>query len=340
MGQQVSSTSFSRVGTDEPHRSRRKEILAKHPEILDLYGPDLRLLPCILAIVFTQLSLAVYSTTLENNFLWFLLCWSLGGTLTHWLSLGNHELSHGLCFKKPVHNEMLGMVANCAQGLPSCITFRKYHLEHHYYQGMDDIDVDIPCNWEGTFFNTTLKKVLWVILQPLFYSLRPVLLNPKPMDLKEVTNFVTTIGFDLCFAYCFGIKALAFNIAGTLLGMGIHPVAGHFISEHYTFHEGQETYSYYGWLNLVTFNVGYHNEHHDFPRISGFKLPMVRKIAPEFYNDLHSYDSWSGVIYDYIFRVDIGPYSRVRRENTKDKTPTAGADSASTATATASTKQD
>lgn len=55
-----------------------------------------------------------------------------------------------------------------------------------------------------------------------------------------------------------------------------------------------------------------------FPRISGFKLPMVRKIAPEFYDNLHSYDSWSGVIYDYIFRVDIGPYSRVRRENKRD----------------------
>lgn len=319
MGQQVSTTSFTRVGTDEPHRSRRKAILAKHPEILDLYGPDIRLLPCILGIVVAQLSLAVYATTLENNWQWFLLCWSLGGTLTHWLSLGNHELSHGLCFKRPFPNEILGMVANCAQGLPSCVTFKKYHLEHHYYQGMDDVDVDIPSEWEGTFFNTTLKKVLWVILQPAFYSLRPLLLNPKPMEPKEVVNFATTFLFDACFAYVFGIKALLFNVAGTVLGMGIHPVAGHFISEHYTFVEDQETYSYYGWLNLVTFNVGYHNEHHDFPRISGFRLPMVRKIAPEFYEPLHSYNSWSGVIYDYIFRVDIGPYSRVRRNNTTTK---------------------
>jgi len=284
---------------------------------MDLYGPDIRLCYMIVALMVTQLSLAVYATRIESALSWFFLCWSIGGTFTHWLSLGNHELSHNLAFKKTLHNEILGIFANMAQGIPSAITFKKYHLEHHYNQGVDDIDVDIPSDWEGEFFNTRLRKVLWVILQPAFYALRPLVIAPKPLCLKSFINVASTLLFDAAFAYAFGIKALLFNVLGTLLGMGIHPVAGHFISEHYTFMEGQETYSYYGWLNLVTFNVGYHNEHHDFPRISGFKLPMVRKIAPEFYEDLHSYNSWSGVIYDYIFRIDIGPYSRVKRANPK-----------------------
>jgi sphingolipid delta-4 desaturase len=317
----VTKTSFTRVGTDEPHKSRRSEILAKHPEIKALYGPDIRLFPCILALVSVQLTIAVLAVNLPL-WQWLITSYIIGGTLTHWLSLGNHELAHNLCFKKTLYNELLGSVSNFAQGLPSAVTFKKYHLEHHYSQGVDVIDMDVPTEWEGRVFNNTWKKVFWVLLQPVFYAVRPVLMNPKPYTVAEAINLVSVLSFDAAFAYCFGIKALLFNVVSLLLGMGLHPVAGHFIAEHYTLggagkdgqpDQQQETFSYYGVLNYVTFNVGYHNEHHDFPRVPGLKLPMVKKLAPEYYSNLHSYESWTAVIYDYIIRSDIGPFSRVIR---------------------------
>jgi sphingolipid 4-desaturase/C4-monooxygenase len=309
-------THFSVSSQKDPHLGRHKEILKAHPEIASLYGSDLRLLPCVLAIMIAQVSLAVYARRL-NAGMWLLLAYAIGGTLTHWLSLGNHELSHNLCFKKPLGNKMLGMAVNLAQGIPSFSNFCKYHLEHHYNMGSrshDKIDVDIPSDWETRVFNARWKKVIWVFLQPLFYGIRPLFMNPKPHTLEDTVNMVTTIGFDVFLMYTYGYKVPLFNIVSTLLGMGIHPVAGHFIAEHYTLTPGQETYSYYGPLNLLAFNVGYHNEHHDFPRISGFSLPRVKETAPEYYDNLACYHSWTKVIYDYIMRPDIGPCSRVIRE--------------------------
>ena len=110
-----------------------------------------------------------------------------------------------------------------------------------------------------------------------------------------------------------GWRVLFYMAGGSLMAMGFHPVAGHFISEHYMFKKGFETYSYYGPLNMVTFNVGYHNEHHDFPYIAGSKLPQLRKIAPEYYESLAQCRSWTGALWAFVMRRDITATSRVKR---------------------------
>ena len=96
--------------------------------------------------------------------------------------------------------------------------------------------------------------------------------------------------------------------------MGAHPMAGHFIAEHYTFVRGQETYSYYGPLNWFSYNVGWHNEHHDFPFVPGSRLPELRRIAPEFYDGLPYHGSWVDVIASFVALPPIGPHSRVKRD--------------------------
>ena len=120
-----------------------------------------------------------------------------------------------------------------------CRSFRRYHMEHHTYQGEDRVDTDVPTAFEVAFFNNTAKKLLWVVLQPAFYALRPLLTNPKAPTRWEAINFSCQIAFDFAIYHFFGGKALAYLIFGTLLGMGLHPMAGHFIAEHYTFIKGQ-----------------------------------------------------------------------------------------------------
>ena len=40
----------------------------------------------------------------------------------------------------------------------------------------------------------------------------------------------------------------------------------------------------------------------------------VRKIAPEYYDNLPSHNSWIKVLYDFVTCTELGPYSRVHRD--------------------------
>ncbi|PAA94815.1 hypothetical protein BOX15_Mlig017531g1 [Macrostomum lignano] len=316
MGQSVSRTDFEWVYTEEPHATRRKLILAEHPEIKELMGPDPRLKWIVLGMVAFQLASIVAIAQLNPPW-WqlLLLSYVLGGTINHSMTLAIHEISHNLAFghARPMANRALGIFANLPIGVPYSVSFKKYHLEHHRYQGDDKRDMDLPSRMEGMLFCNSFTKLIWLFLQPLFYSIRPLVLYPMPMTKLEAINIAVQLGFDVLVVYFLGFKPLVYMVVGTLLSLGIHPVAGHFISEHYMFKKGYETYSYYGLLNCITFNVGYHNEHHDFPSVAGSRLPKVRAIAPEWYDNLPCHRSWTRVLYDFITDPEIGPYSRVKR---------------------------
>jgi sphingolipid delta-4 desaturase len=153
--------------------------------------------------------------------------------------------------------------------------FKRYHLEHHQFQGDREKDADIPTKWEADLVgNSTLKKLIYLTLQFIAYGARPGYVRPKKYRSQEYINVAVVITTDvLIFLFC-GLPGILYMFLSLALGMGLHPVAGHFIAEHYVFSEGHETYSYYGTLNWLCWNVGYHNEHHDFPRVPGWKLPL------------------------------------------------------------------
>ncbi|XP_055904237.1 sphingolipid delta(4)-desaturase DES1 [Eupeodes corollae] len=321
MGQQVSRTDFEWVYTEEPHASRRKLILEKYPQIKKLFGYDPKFKYVAGSMVMTQILMLF----LIKDCSWpaiFLLAYCFGGILNHSLMLAVHEISHNLAFghSRPLANRIMGFICNLPIGLPMSISFRKYHLEHHRYQGDEAIDTDIPTLLEAKLFCTTFGKFIWVCLQPFFYIFRPLIINPKPPTNMELINTIIQLIFNGLVVYYCGWKSLAYLVIGSILAMGLHPVAGHFISEHYMFAKGFETYSYYGPLNWITFNVGYHNEHHDFPAVPGSRLPEVKKIAPEFYDSMPQHTSWVRVLYDFIMDPAVGPYARVKRHQRGLKT--------------------
>jgi sphingolipid delta-4 desaturase len=310
-------TTFYWEDKPEPHADRKVKILKAHPEIKTLMGHCPWIKYEVFFVVTLQLIMAVYATTLSWKVL-IPVAYLFGGAANCNLQLAMHEISHNLAFKGTnmigmVCNRVLSLIANLPLAIPAAIAFRKYHLEHHRYQGHEIVDSDLPTHWEGWFFTSPLRKVVWCLLQPAFYALRPLFTNPKPLIAWEAVNVIVQLSFDYLLYKQFGIKSVAYLLMGTLLGMGIHPTAYHFISEHCVFVEGYETYSYYGWLNAIMYNVGYHNEHHDFPNIPGSRLHLVKKMAPEFYDNLPYHTSWFKVYYDYITRPDVNPFNRLKR---------------------------
>eukprot|EP01114_Cavostelium_apophysatum_P022612 TRINITY_DN823_c0_g1_i1.p1 TRINITY_DN823_c0_g1~~TRINITY_DN823_c0_g1_i1.p1 ORF type:complete len:323 (-),score=58.27 TRINITY_DN823_c0_g1_i1:77-1045(-) len=316
MGATTKRTDYHWTYTDEPHATRRKLILAKYPQIKELYGYDTRTKYIVLAWVLAQFTVALL---LRDAAWWVVLtCAYFFGTLvTHSLVLGMHEISHNLAFAKPLHNRLLGVFANLPTVVPHFSMFQKYHMEHHQYQGVSGIDSDVPSEWEGRFFVNSFLKALWVFFQPFFYVIRPFFIKPKSPGFWEAINWSCVILVDIIIVATVGWRSLAYMFVSVYMGSGFHPIAGHFIAEHYVFLKGQETYSYYGPFNWICFNVGYHNEHHDFPRVPGYKLPELRAIAPEYYDPLPHYNSWGKVIYNYISDPEVGPFSRVMRKSNR-----------------------
>uniref|UniRef100_A0A5F8GGF3 sphingolipid 4-desaturase n=1 Tax=Monodelphis domestica TaxID=13616 RepID=A0A5F8GGF3_MONDO len=318
MGNRIPRGDFEWVYTDQPHTQRRKEILAKYPAIKSLMGPDPHLKWIVSCMVLIQFCAGYLVKDLSWQWLFFW-AYAFGGCVNHSLTLAIHDISHNVAFgnKFIQWNRWFAVFANLPIGLPYSASFKKYHVDHHRYLGVDKLDVDLPTDFECWFFCTPMRKLLWLFLQPIFYALRPFLLNRLAITQMEVFNFLTQLAVNFMIYTLWGVKPLVYFIVGTFLCMGLHPFSGHFIAEHYVFMKGYETYSYYGPLNWITFNVGYHMEHHDFPSISGLKLPMVRKIAPEYYDNLPYHNSWVQVIRDFIFNDSLGLSSRVKRSPKK-----------------------
>ncbi|KAK4162654.1 putative Dihydroceramide delta(4)-desaturase [Cladorrhinum sp. PSN259] len=314
--------------TEEPHRTRRLAIIKAHPEVTKLCGHE----PLTKYVVAGVVGLQVLCAYLlrDTSFLswkFWATAYLIGATSNQNLFLAIHEISHNLAFRSPQANRLFAMFANLPIGIPYSASFRPYHLTHHKSLGVDGLDTDLPTAFEAVFLDSILGKAFFCTFQILFYALRPMAIYRVPLTGVHYLNILVQFTFDYLLVTYFSLNSLFYLILSSFLAGSLHPTAGHFIAEHYVYEtvtpEAKdpgngvaipETFSYYGPLNFFTYNVGLHNEHHDFPAIPWTRLHKLNTIAKEFYQDLPRHESWVYVLWQFIFDENVGMTSRVKRK--------------------------
>lgn len=309
-------TDFVHVETPEPHRGRTREMLKQHPELRGLIGKNPYSFMAIIGIVALQV-LVAYLLSGQSWWWVFGAAYLIGAFADHALFVLIHECAHKLIFKNRAANKIAGMIANIPLIFPSSVSFETYHLKHHSFQGVHELDGDLPNYWEAKLINHYfIGKVIWLLFYPIFQVFRLSRLREiAPFDKWVALNWLIQIVSMTAIAWFLGAQSFVYLVASFFFSVGLHPLGARWIQEHYLTQGEQETYSYYGVLNHLAFNVGFHNEHHDFPSVPWNRLPDIKKTAPGFYDHLSSHTSWTKLFLRFLFDQEISLFSRVVRKN-------------------------
>lgn len=309
---------FLRSAEQQPHIERCREMIKKHPEIGQLIGRNPNTFLILLAIVGAQVAVAAWLGTLGFAQYWWLalvVAYLFGAFCNHSLYVIIHDATHNLIFKKRAWNKVAAIIADIPNGFPGAIGFTTYHLKHHAHMGDYSLDADLPSDWEARMVgNSWWKKAIWLFFFPVWQVFRTARMHKvNHWNRWMYFNVFFIFGMDALLVIFFGWNALFYLIFSTMFALGLHPLGARWIQEHYTLDSSQETFSYYGPLNILALNVGYHNEHHDFPSIPWNRLPELKRMAPEYYDHLKYHTSWSKLLLEFIFNPRYSLYSRVTR---------------------------
>jgi sphingolipid 4-desaturase/C4-monooxygenase len=285
-----------------PSRLRVGRMLAERPEIRQCMGRNPATAVCIAGLVALQIALA---WALGDRPWWLLLvtAYVVGASASHALFVLIHECTHKLVFLTKQWNLAAELVANLPLILPCAVSFDRSHLRHHAHLGDYPEDPDIPFDFEARLVGRSWwRKALWITTYPLWLVPRSFRsLGAGGIDRWVVANLVIQPAFNVGVWLLLGPQAFLYLLASCWFSISLHPLGARWIQEHWMVARPQVTYSYYGPLNLVAFNMGYHNEHHDFPNVPWNRLPRVRRIGGPWYDRLVFHASWTGLLWRFIF---------------------------------------
>jgi len=310
-------TDFHLAKHDQPHPERTRAILKAHPEVRALMQKNPYTALIMVGVLVLQTGIAYSMGQLGWSYWWvsFLLAYGIGAFANHCMFVIIHDATHNLVFTSKTWNKMVAIFADLPNLFPSAMGFNVYHLKHHAHQGDYEFDADLANDWEARLIgNKWYGKAFWLAMFPFFQLTRPPRLKSIVMWSKwSFVNLFFSVSYVAAIIYFCGFPGLLYLVFSFFLSIGLHPVGARWIQEHYTYNMDQETASYYGPINILALNVGYHNEHHDFPSIPWNNLPKLKAMAPEYYDNLKYHTSWVKLLFQFLFDERYSLFSRVIR---------------------------
>jgi sphingolipid delta-4 desaturase len=165
--------------------------------------------------------------------MWILLldAYLVGAFLDHTLHCAIHDFTHWSGSKNMMVNKGVAILCNIPMGVPSAISFGRYHSDHHNFLSELEKDPDLPLPWEARLSaDKKWYKYVFYMLIEVFYGARPIFMNNPSMRLDEVVNFIFIIITNYLIYHFWGGYALTFILVSGLFSIGPHPAAIHIIA--------------------------------------------------------------------------------------------------------------
>src|ERR1700751_1875194 len=203
-------TDFVHSTESEPHRIRTKKILKQHPQVRNLIGKNPLTMFAILGLVG---SMILVSWLVRDQSWWivFAAAYLFGAFVNHSLFVMIHECTHQLLFKNALANRWAAIFANLPHIVTGLFSFERYHIKHHSFQGIHELDADLPGRWEAKLINNYfIGKVLWLLFFPVFPATRVSRLKEiKFFDGWVLINILVQVVFTAAIWYFCGWHAVA-----------------------------------------------------------------------------------------------------------------------------------
>lgn len=319
------------------HRERSKAMVKAHPEIKTLFGNDPTTAVWCLAAAGTQLAIAL-AVGFGPWWLMLLTAWVVGTSINIMLFQLGHECVHGLVFKSKRLNRLWFTLTTLPMFLSGHHTWWEEHLVHHNDMGAKK---DFITRRRSYFLRTRLTSPLvfpysaiMLVMQVMRSTIGLVMYaggllagqsKPTPRTLAVLADqhlvsgyvkdgaerwavWYPLVNLVTCTALLLigGWQSVVYLLASQAFFTGfLHPYCLGWVLGISHFHGArryQPTASHYGWLiNLLSFNAGYHVEHHDLMTIPWRRMPALRRMAPEFYDNLETIPSYTWLALQFVF---------------------------------------